>query len=212
MVWQADNSLPEPASVAFQRIADRAANDPSLTVSDVRVTLGQLSLYMPLFVLSVLSLLLCFIPGISFILGLPILFLTVQIAINRDAIWLPAKVLSRPAPRHIISRVYPRIISTLHVLERFSHPRYLPFAEVPYTYLSAFLLVSLSVFFILPIPLGNVAPALAMALLGFGHAQKDGTLIAIGQIFGLMTLGALLVVATLVYGGFEIVSVLASPY
>ncbi len=178
------------------------------TISDLRLVLGRHSLLLPLFVLALLSLPLTIIPFTSAILGIPMTVLAVQLAMGRNTIWLPQAWLQITPPTKYLHYIYPKLIWLFERLESMTRARYHQFSEAPLHHLSGFLFVALSLAIALPIPFGNVAPAIAVLCLALGHMEQDGGVIAIGQCIGLLTLGALLVIVTLVIGAFGAVNLL----
>lgn len=176
--------------------------NPDATVNDVRLVLGRHALLLPLWGLALLSLPLTFIPFTSTLLGIPMLALTLQLALGRELLWLPRGWLAKPPPRRWMNWLYPKLIRLFGMMEWMLRRSYPQFREPPLNYLSNFLLVCLTLAIALPLPFGNIAPAIAILLLALGLMEEDGSFVAMGQIMGLLTVGALLVIVTLVIGAF----------
>lgn len=201
MTWT--NDVPERFSAKIHRLLNPAFNGSTLTVGEVLNVLGRPTLLSLILILAVLVILLDFIPGITYILGIPLVWLTVQFAIGRVTPWLPGKLKHASLSSARLSPVLANTAKLFELLENIAHPRYTAFAERPYAYLTAFLMVTLSAFIMLPIPFGDVIPAIALILLALGQLEFDGALIALGQMLGLITLGALTVVVLLMIGGYD---------
>ena len=195
----ADSATDRGAARLTRALALVEAN-PAVTIEQVRTVLGRHSLLAPLWLLALIAIPAAFVPFGSTILGIPMLALSIQLALGRPQLWLPGRLLHKPAPRAWLLWLYPRVITALQNLETLIKPRYPQFTQSPYKHLSGFLCVALTLAVALPIPLGNIAPSLAVAALALGHMEEDGALIACGQIVGLLTLGVLSVVVALVFG------------
>ena len=134
-------------------------------------------------------------PGLSAILGLPLLYLTSQMMLGRIP-WLPRLIGARGLPRTSFAATVGRVVPYLQRAEHMLRPRWTQLvshrAEKP---LGALALV-LAVVVTLPIPLGNMLPAFAICLIALGVLERDGLWAGLGVIVGL---SALFLSATVVY-------------
>jgi hypothetical protein len=133
-------------------------------------------------------------PGASTVLGLPLVLLSPQLMVGIHGPWIPRFIEERPIRRDHLAGAFEKIAPWLEKAENLSRPR-LTFLFGPVgdrlIGLTCFLL---SLVLILPIPLGNLAPAAAIALFGLAMIQRDGViaLIAYGVTAisaGLLVLG-----------------------
>lgn len=126
-------------------------------------------------------------PGLSAILGLPLLYLTAQMMLGRFP-WLPRIVaergISMPAFRSMTERALP----LLSRAEKLLRPRLSwmvgPMAE---HVLGAFALI-LAIIITLPIPLANMLPAFAICVIALGVLERDGLWTGAGVLIGLASL------------------------
>ncbi|MFV0278076.1 MAG: exopolysaccharide biosynthesis protein [Parahaliea sp.] len=134
-------------------------------------------------------------PGLSAILGLPLLYLTSQMMLARIP-WLPKLIAARGVPRPGFAATVERVLPFLRRAERMLQPRWTWLvshrAERP---LGALALV-LAIVVTLPIPLGNMLPAFAICLIALGVLERDGLWASLGLLTGL---GALALSATVAY-------------
>lgn len=134
-------------------------------------------------------------PGSSSILGLPLLLLAPQVAIGVRAPWLPRFAKDKTFKAADLQRLFSGIIPRLRSVERISRPR-LGFMFGPVGDRLIGLICSLLAFvLILPIPLGNLAPALCIGALALGLFQRDGVIALVGYIMAAVSLGLLIVSA-----------------
>jgi hypothetical protein len=118
-------------------------------------------------------------PGTSSILGAPLIFLAAQLMLGR-APWLPAFVANRSMARSNFSSLVKRIVPWLQRAESLLRPRLASLALPPMEHFVGFLSLLLAVLLVLPIPLGNVLPALAISLLALGVLERDGVWVLAG--------------------------------
>ncbi len=118
-------------------------------------------------------------PGTTAILGAPLVLLTLQMALGRG-VWLPQLILNRAVPRAGLLAILAKAQPHLARVERLLRPRLLPLsAPLAQRGLGA-LMVLLSLMIMLPIPLANSAPSLAITLIAIGLIERDGAFILAG--------------------------------
>lgn len=134
-------------------------------------------------------------PGMSGVLGLPLLYLSVQMMLGRLP-WLPRFIGHRSVPRDRFALLVDTLAPWLARAERLLRPRWSWLVNHSAEHaIGAFCLV-LAIVLALPIPLGNMLPALAICLIALGVLERDGLWVAIGTVVGLVSL---FIVAGVVY-------------
>lgn len=125
------------------------------------------------------------IPGLSGMLGVPLILVAGQLMLGLRQPWLPGiladRSMSNPGFRAIVARIIP----TLQRVERLLHPRLRWLCTPPFEQLLAGFCVILAVILALPIPLGNTPTALAISLIALGLIEHDGLAIAAGVVVGI---------------------------
>lgn len=121
-------------------------------------------------------------PGSTTILGAPLLLVALQVLVRSDQIWLPRWVLKGSIDRAGYSKASARIVRPLRLIERLSRPRFLVMTSPASEMLIGLICSVLAFILILPIPFGNMAPALTIAIFGFGMTQRDGIVILLGWV------------------------------
>lgn len=126
-------------------------------------------------------------PGTSGILGLPLVFLAAQLMLGKTP-WLPAFIATRSMERSAFATLVGKMTPILARAERLLVPR-LPVMVTPTAqrFLGAALLI-LALVLSLPIPLGNMLPALAMTIISLGMLERDGLWVIIGLVVGVLSL------------------------
>ncbi len=137
------------------------------------------------------------LPGISAVLGAPLILLTAQLMIGQRRPWLPGflrrRSLARTSFQSLVARIEPR----LSRIERMIRPRLLLLTGAAGKQVigGAGLILATVVF--LPIPFGNSLPGLALVLMAVGVLGRDGLAVLVGGLIGLVGLA---VVSGFVYG------------
>ena len=126
-------------------------------------------------------------PGTSAVLGLPLIFLTFQMLVGGPP-WFPAFVAKRSLARADFARLTAVLVPRLSRAERLLKPR-LGFLSSKWAEQGLGLLaLVLAIILTLPIPLGNIGPAFALALIGLGLFERDGVWVLAGVAAGLVAL------------------------
>lgn len=112
-------------------------------------------------------------PGTSAILGAPLVFLAAQLTFGMKP-WLPAIIANRSMSREDFARVVDKAHPWLTWAERLLKMRLSFLTEPPFEYFVGLLCLILAVVLLLPVPLGNMLPALSICIFSFGILGRDG--------------------------------------
>lgn len=133
-------------------------------------------------------------PGVSAILGAPLIFIAFQQMIGRPTLWLPKALMKRSMRRAEFQTMTVRLRPHLKRLERHLRPRlqflYGPIAD---RFIGA-VCVLLAVIVFLPIPFGNMLPSFAIAAFGFGLLERDGLAGLVGGVAAAISVIILIVI------------------
>lgn len=147
-------------------------------------------------------------PGVSGVLGAPLIFLAAQLMLGR-APWLPGLISDRSFARADFEKVVNRVGPWLQKAERLMRPRLEMLAKPPAEYMVGGLALLLSIVLFLPIPLGNMLPAIAICILALGLIERDGLWVLIGTAVSVVSLVIVSgVIAALGYAGWLAISTL----
>ena len=149
-----------------------------IAVADLLDALGDRALAALLFVFAFPNVL-PVPPGTSAILGAPLLFLAAQMAFNMKA-WLPAVIARRSMARSDFATMVERVSPWLERAEKLMKPRLTPLTVGGMESVVGAVCLLMAVAVFLPIPLGNMLPALAICLLAMGILERDGLWVLAG--------------------------------
>jgi len=182
-----------PLSVVLQLLAADLSRE-RISISDLLAALGDRALGALMFVFAMPNVLPT-PPGTSTLLGLPLVFLAAQLTFGRRP-WLPAIVADRSMTRQDFNTLIRRIAPWLERAERLLKPRASVLAMPPMEYFVGLVCLVLALVLVLPIPLGNMLPALAISLMALGLLERDGLWIGAGLV---TTVISLIVVSGVVF-------------
>jgi hypothetical protein len=166
-----------PLSAMLDALA-RDENKQRIAIGDLLAALGDRALAALLFVFAFPNVLPT-PPGTSAILGAPLIFLAAQLAFGRRP-WLPALIARRSMSRADFATLIGRVGPWLARAERLLRPRVSRLTLPPMEYLIGVVCLVLALILVLPIPLGNILPALAISLLALGILERDGLWVLAG--------------------------------
>lgn len=133
-------------------------------------------------------------PGSTFIIGPPIAIVAWQVATGRHTLWLPRRIGARTVRPADIGRLNARFLHHLRRAERLLTPRLGFLFGRAGTRVIGLVCLVLSLIIILPIPLGNFLPGLAVALLSLSLIARDGLAALLGVVVAIAAVAVLLVV------------------
>ena len=176
-----------PTSVVLDGLLRHEAPE-RVTLGWLMGGLGDRSFGVALLLLALLGLL----PGVSAVAGVLLTVPAFQMVLARPGPVLPRRVAARRFEAERLARVVRRLVPVLRFLERFIRPRWATPVEATKRAVGGVVLL-LAASLLAPVPLSNVPPALAIALIAFAYLEEDGVLLGVALAAAL----AMLAVAAL---------------
>lgn len=143
-------------------------------------------------------------PGSSTVLGVPLIFIAAQLAVGRPVLWLPRSIGDRSFAKGDMQRIVELTTPALRRTERLLAPR---FGWLLNDRLIGAACLVLAIILALPIPLGNMLPALSICAFALGLLQRDGLAVLAGWGIAAVSLvvvalvsGAVILAARAAYG------------
>lgn len=175
---------PRAAELLEEFISNFQGN--TITLEDLLNALGHRAFGLAILVFALANLLIANIPGISTVLGLPLILISVQMVMGYSRPWLPKKLAQRAFKRTTFERMIKRSVRVLRSIEKLIKPRLLVLSEhKAERYLGA-IACAMSIVLALPIVFGNWLPAWGLAFIALGMIERDGLFIIIGWLLGLL--------------------------
>lgn len=176
------NSPHQPAQKLSQMLTDAVEQGSGdyISIADLVAGIKTQALAL-LLILFALPNVLPSLPGTSAITGLPLVLLTLQMTFGQG-VWLPKVIGNRAVPRAGLLLVLQRSLPYFMRIERLLYPRLFWVTTYIGLRILGALMVVLSLIIMLPIPLANSMPALAIAVIAIGLTERDGLFIIAGIV------------------------------
>ncbi|MGB4191048.1 MAG: exopolysaccharide biosynthesis protein [Rickettsiales bacterium] len=188
-----------PASQLFNELVNKAKAKKDISFGEINEHLSErgFAILMILFAIPVMVP----IPGLSTVLGLPLIVFAMQMAMGMEKPFLP-KWLSQKkiSSAHLIYSIE-KSNKYFIKIEKFLHPRLSYFNSSSGEKIIGIISLICSITISLPIWGGNALPSLGILIMSFGLLGKDGVAVIIGiivSIIGLFT--AYFIVFLFIYG------------
>lgn len=140
-------------------------------------------------------------PGVSLILGLPILLLSIQLMLRRPP-RLPEFAARRSLATRDFSRIINKILPGIRKAENLLAPRVVWMADVRAEPFIGGLCVLMTLALFLPVPFGSMLPSLSICMLSLGVMERDGIWVIGGLIAALLAVTVVSGVVLVIIGGF----------
>jgi hypothetical protein len=197
-----------PLSAVLQDIAEHPGH--RISVEELSQKFGGRAIGALLFVFG-LACMLPLPPGATTIFGFPLVLLAPQLIIGASAPWLPAGVKHRTVSTVDLQKGLPRLIRMLRKVEAVSKPRLVFLFNAVGERLIGLICLALALVLILPIPGGNILPAMAVSALAFALIQRDGVIALIGYALAITSASVLALAAHIIVRMFLSVLAVISP-
>lgn len=185
-----DVSTPRTFLQSLEAMADEAGRE-GLTLHAIMDRLDERAFGAALFLLA----LPCAIPFLYLvpqIVALPMMVLTLQMLAGRKEPWLPEKFGGRQIDKAGLERMSGFGRKWFGWLERVTCPRLIWLTGHAAERLVAIFLTVFCASILLPLPLTNTAPGIAVAIACFGLMSRDGLLVLLGLVVGTIWVSALI--------------------
>ncbi len=191
MTSHTDSKFRKPAdqrsSSAVLRHFLETVTSERISIGDLRSALGDRAYGVLMLLFAIPNLFPISIPGLSAILGIPIMLLSTQLLFGQQQPWFPRFLANRSFARNDFATVISRAIPVLEKVERVLKPRLLFLSSWLGERFLAFACLLFSTVLSLPIPFGNLLPALAICILCLALIEKDGIAYLAGMIVGIVS-------------------------
>ena len=140
-------------------------------------------------------------PGLSTILAIPLILLTVQQALGFHTIWFPAFIRRKSFSSAAFSRVIETSIPWLKKIEALARPRLGMITQGAFSNVIGVCGLIMALWIAVPMPLSNTVPSIGIALMAIGVMMRDGVFVLAGAVIGLLWVFAMIFV--IVFLGME---------
>jgi hypothetical protein len=161
-----------------------AMHQEHVSIGHILQVFGTRGFAFLLLMLSLLNIVIFMVPLISLLFGIPMIILAAQLVIGLPAPVFPLVVQQRTIPRDALVQGLERAMAITNKTERYIRPR-LRFLSLPaIDRVHGLFALVMAIMVAIPIPLFNVPPSVALALLAVGMLEKDGVFIILAYGVG----------------------------
>ncbi|QJE73127.1 exopolysaccharide biosynthesis protein [Aerophototrophica crusticola] len=121
-------------------------------------------------------------PGVSTVTGMPILLFAFQMLLGSPRPWLPRFLRDRSFARSDMLTMVNKALPYMRRVERVAKPRLPGMVAGLAERVAGAVVLFLSVILVLPVPLGNLFPAVAIAIMAIALLERDGLVMLIGYV------------------------------
>ena len=176
----------ETASEALHRLTVGNPED-KVSFGEMLDTLGERSFGMLLIAFSIPNLLpFPGVPGVSFVTGMAILYIAIQLVLANKEPALPEWISRKSFSRAHLSRFIVKTTPLLRWLEKPIRPRLTTIVAGPGERIIGLVAVIHAVTLALPIPMGNLPQAVALILFAFALIELDGVMAILGYVASIL--------------------------
>jgi hypothetical protein len=136
-------------------------------------------------------------PGLGSLFGIPLLFITLQMALGRPRPWLPRSIETRTIQRTTLVKMVNAVEPRLRTIEGILRPRLTGLFSPAMDRVIGIFAALCAISIIIPLPGTNFPPAVAVILISLAVTEEDGLYLGLGLAIG--TAG--LTYTTLLVGG-----------
>jgi hypothetical protein len=176
-------------SELLSQIIDGRNEDENVSLGEINAALHEKGFALLLILFSVpIAVPLPYPPGFTTILGMPLLFYTVQMMMGKVDPWLPKKIAEKEIKISHLKAVIKHSIKFFQFIEKITRPRILVLSSLNGERLIGFLGFLCAVSVSLPIMFGNAVPSLGILIMSIGLLNRDGIIIIFGILVSLIGL------------------------
>ncbi|MFQ4145401.1 exopolysaccharide biosynthesis protein [Chlorogloeopsis sp. ULAP02] len=122
------------------------------------------------------------VAGVSAIIGIPLMIVSAQLVLGFSKPWLPRWIANRSFKRKDFEKVINKILRYLQKYEKVIRPRWRFISSPLAQRLLGLLFLVLAFVIALPIPFGNLPPAVTIVVISLGIIEQDGVVIVLGVL------------------------------
>jgi hypothetical protein len=125
-------------------------------------------------------------PPVPGIISIPLVIFSLQMIAGYTSPKLPKKFSDMSVKRSILAMLVQKSAPYIRKVERFLRPRWTFMINQTAERIIGVFTLLFSVFVLLPLPLSNFIPGLGVLIISFGLLGKDGLVIIMGMVVGIM--------------------------
>lgn len=168
----------------MHRVIESLSSSADIRVGHILHIFGVRGFAFFLLMLSLLNIVIFMVPFVSILFGLPMIILSAQMVVGIRTPIFPRFIRNRTIPYQALIDGIGKSIRGLETIEHYIKPRFCFLSSPRLNRVHGLIALILAIMVTLPIPLFNVPPSIALAVLAIGLLQRDGILIGVAYVIG----------------------------
>jgi hypothetical protein len=188
--------------VSFSDELEALLDDDSLTVGDVMTALDERSFALVLMLVMFPSALPVPTGGVTHVLEIVAALVSAQLVVGRTELWLPKRMLDHQLGPTFTGKFLPAVMRRVRQVERIARPRFARLFEnrVALACVGAVILLFVVGAFVAPPFSGlDTLPSIGVVVVSLGLVFRDGVIVAVGVVVGLVGIGLVVALASALY-------------
>jgi len=189
--------MQETISSLLSKLIQNREESSRISIAEICEILGHQGIVLLLVLFSFpMAIPLPYPPGLTTILGLPLLYCSVELILKKNNIVLPKKIRDKTIKISHLNFTITKLVKLFEIIEKYTKPRLLILSSSRGEQVIGLISLLCAICITLPIWFGNAVPALGIFMMAFGLDRKDGLVILLGiltSIFGLFIAGTVVV-------------------
>ncbi|MBD2304306.1 exopolysaccharide biosynthesis protein [Chroococcidiopsis sp. FACHB-1243] len=166
----------------LRQFLERHAEQEYVSLGELVVELGDRA-YGPLLVICALPEALPLpVAGVSAIIAIPLMLVSAQLSLGFSRPYLPKWLAKRRWKQKNLAKVVEKGLNYLAKAEKIVRPRWGFITSRLVQRLLGLFILLMAIIIALPIPLGNMLPAIAIVVISLGMSEGDGLLVIVGVV------------------------------
>jgi hypothetical protein len=172
---------------SIKEILSRHKGKVTITLDDISAELEEHTFALLLILLTMISALPIPAAGYSTPFGIIITILGIELLVKGNTLHLPKRLQKKKVPMKAFTTYSKTIIPFFTKVERFIHPRMSYLFSRPFSTVSYALILLCGLSMIIPLPLTNTIPSLAILLMAIGMLEDDGLFLLTGMFVAIFS-------------------------
>jgi hypothetical protein len=135
------------------------------------------------------------IPAVNSLFSIPLILLTLQQVLGKTQCWMPKMLDNKIIEKQTVDKLIHKVLPFINKAERIMRPRLFFITHAHAQRLIGVVGLIFSFYLFIPMPFANTVPSFGLLFMAAGLLMRDGLLILIGMVGGLIWVSALTLIS-----------------
>lgn len=192
----------KPSEILKEILSD--VPESGISIKEVEARCGKLGFYFFIFLFSlIITFPIPIPPGFHFIFEVPVFMFAIQMLFKKQQPWLPKFIANKKLSPKICNTILSMSEKYLPRFEKHIKNRFSMLVQDKYNTVSMLVILACTIAVIVPLPLTNWIPSIAITIISLGYLCSDGLIILIGYVVALIGIGIATLSTVIFFGVFK---------